>query len=180
MGKKAGKIALGLGLLTGAITGLLFAPDEGKNIRNKIAKGDTKGLLDDLESVGEELRQMAQNIAKNPGVHKLMEKGKDAAADAVNLKRNELDTLLLEATKKAEAFKKKVADYVKEQKAILEANSSSKSKKKATNKKGATKKSTGKPTEKPVVKSVDKPVKKAAKKLISKTAGKPTSPKKKK
>ena len=52
MGHKAGKIALGLGLITGLLPDFLFAPDEGKNIRKKIAKGDTKALLNDLMGMG--------------------------------------------------------------------------------------------------------------------------------
>ena len=164
MGKKAGKIALGLGLLTGAITGILFAPDEGKNIRKKLAKGDTKGLLEDLENMGIEIRDMASDIVKNPGVHNLMEKGKNMAADAANLKREELDTLLSDANKKAEAFKKKVAAYVKEQKAILEASAGKPAKK-------AAKKSTKKASKKPADKKTAA-VKPAAKKPVKKTAKK--------
>jgi gas vesicle protein len=148
MGKQAGKIALGLGLITGALTGLLFAPDEGKNIRKKIATGDTKGLLDDLEGMGEELKQIATEIVRNPGVHHLIEKGKDLAADTANLKREELDQLLHSANRKAEAFKSKVAAYVKEQKAILEANGAKKGMKKTVAKKSLAKKSAVK---KPVV-----------------------------
>lgn len=137
MGKKAGKVALGLGLLTGAITGLLFAPDEGKNIRKKIVKGDAKGLLEDLENMGSEMKDMVSDIVKNPGVHDMLEKGKDMAADAVNMHREELDELLKKANAKADAFKKKVAAYVKEQKAMLEekAKSAPKSKKSKAGKK---------------------------------------------
>ncbi|QQR54906.1 YtxH domain-containing protein [Candidatus Peregrinibacteria bacterium] len=143
MEKKAGKIALGLGLLTGAITGLLFAPDEGKNIRKKIAKGDTKGLLQDLENMGNEMKEMASHLAKNPSIHHALEKGKNMAAEAANLRREELDAMLKKANKKADAFKKTVATFVNEQKAMLEdkmdktpkAKSSKKSSKKAVAKK---------------------------------------------
>ncbi len=120
MGKKAGKIALGLGLLTGAITGLLFAPDEGKNLRKKIASGDTKGLLKDLENMGNEMKDMVSDLASKPQVHDFLEKGKNMAADAVNMHRADLDAMLRKANKKADAFKKTVATFVKEQKAMLE------------------------------------------------------------
>lgn len=158
MGKQAGKIALGLGLITGAITGLLFAPDEGKNIRKKIAKGDTKGLLDDLESMGNEIKDMAHDIVSSPGMHDLMEKGKNMASDVANVRREELDAMLAKANKKAEAFKKKVATYVKEQKAILEANMEKPTKKpaKKTAKKKPAKKVEKKETKKPVKKTATK------------------------
>lgn len=162
MEKKAGKIALGLGLLTGAITGLLFAPDEGKNIRKKLAKGDTKGLLKDLENMGSEMKDMAVHIANNPGFHHALEKGKDMAADAVNMRREELDAMLKKANKKADAFKKTVATFVKEQKAVLEekmknapAKKTAKPSKKTAPKKAATKKKTT-TTKKPAKKTSSK------------------------
>src|SRR3989338_1719071 len=120
MGHKAGKIALGLGILTGAITGLLFAPDEGKNIRKKIAKGDTKALLKDLENMGEEMKDMAVDFVKSPGIQELFETTKDKVADVANMKREELDAMLHKANRKADQFKKTVSKYVKEQKAILD------------------------------------------------------------
>jgi len=120
MGKKAGKIALGLGLLTGAIAGLLFAPEEGKNVRKKLLKGDTKGLLKDLESMGDEIKKIAVDLASRPSVKDALDKAKDKAADVANMKRSELDALLAEATHKADSFKKKVAAFVMEQKAILD------------------------------------------------------------
>ncbi|MFA5854914.1 MAG: YtxH domain-containing protein [Candidatus Gracilibacteria bacterium] len=120
MGKKAGKIALGLGLLTGAIAGLLFAPEEGKNVRKKLLKGDTKGLLKDLESMGDEIKKIAVDLASRPSVKDALDKAKDKAADVANMKRSELDALLTEATRKADTFKKKVAAFVTEQKAILD------------------------------------------------------------
>ncbi len=121
MGKSTGKIALGLGLLTGAITSILFAPDTGKNIRKKIAKGDTKGLLKDLEAMGDEMKGMVVDLSNQPSVKEALNKAKDKAADVADIKREELDTLLKNATDKAETFKKKVALFVKEQKAALDA-----------------------------------------------------------
>lgn len=119
MGHKAGKIALGLGLITGALTGLLFAPDEGKNIRKKIAKGDTKALLNDLMSMGEEMKNMVVDFASSPSVHDALEAAKDKAAEVANMKREELDSMLRKANRKAEQFKKTVARYVREQKEVL-------------------------------------------------------------
>jgi gas vesicle protein len=143
MGNKAGKIALGLGLLTGAITGLLFAPEEGKKIRQKLAKGDAKGLLQDLEAVGGEIRDMVVDLGKQPSVKEALEKAKDKAADVANIKREELDTLLKNASKKADQFKEKLSDYVKEQKIVLEEHFEKKakpSKSKVSKKKAAPKK----------------------------------------
>lgn len=141
MGKKAGKIALGLGLLTGAIAGLLFAPEEGKKIRSKIAKGDTDGLLDDLKMMGHEIKDMAVEIANKPSVLEAVDKAKNKAADVADMQREELDDLLTKANKKAEKFKHAAAKYVKEQKALLDKKyKKGAGKKKSTNKKRASKK----------------------------------------
>lgn len=158
MGKKAGKIALGIGLITGAVTGLLFAPDEGKNIRQKIAKGDAKGLLKDLESMGTEMKNMVEDFANTPGVQEALDNAKDKAADVANMKREELDAMLAKANKKAEEFKKMVGKYVKEQKSILDERFA----KKAKAKKSSTKKAAAKSA----------PKKAASKKPSSKKKGK--------
>lgn len=169
MGKKAGKIALGLGLITGAITGLLFAPDEGKNIRQKIAKGDAKGLLKNLESMGMEMKNMVEDFAKNPGVQEALDNAKDKAADVANMKREELDAMLSKANKKAEEFKNMVSKYVKEQKDIIDARFA---KNKAKSKKSTAKKATPKASAKPAAKaSKAAPKKTASKKSFSKKKG---------
>lgn len=147
MGKKAGRIALGLGLLTGAISGILFAPEEGKKIRKKLTSGDTKGLVKDVAMMGEEIVAIVVKIAKNPSVVETLDKAKDKAAEVADLKREELDQILSKAGKKAEDFKNAVAKYVKEQKAELE-------KKVAKRKIGA--KKVAKPLSKKVTKKIKK------------------------
>ncbi len=140
MGRKAGKIALGLGLLTGAVAGLLFAPEEGKKIRKKIAAGDTEGLLDDLQSMGHEIKDMAVDLASKPSVLEAVDRAKDKAAEVADMQREELDQILKDANKKAEKFKKAAAKYVKEQKALLDKKYKKKKKKKPAKRKIAKKK----------------------------------------
>lgn len=143
MANKAGKIALGLGLITGALSGILFAPEEGKKIRKKLSQGDTKGLVKDMAVMGEEIVDMIVGIAKNPSVLDAMDKAKDKAADVAHIKRAELDELLHKATHKAEMFKDTVAKYVSEQKDLIEkkvgGKATSKSTPKAAPKKKAVK-----------------------------------------
>jgi gas vesicle protein len=151
MGHKAGKIALGLGLISGALAGLFFAPDEGKNIRQKIAKGDTKALLKDLEKMGMEMKDMAVDFVQSPGVQDMLETAKDKTADVANMKREELDNMLRKANRKAEEFKKTVSKYVKEQKEMLNdrfGKAEKKATKKAPAKKTSAKKSTPKKSSK--------------------------------
>lgn len=143
MSKKAGKIALGLGLLTGAISGLLFAPEEGKKMRKKLLSGDTKGLAKDLANVGEDIVDTISKIAKNPSVAETIKGAKDKAAELANMKSEELDHMLSKANRRANDFRKAVTKYVKEQKGALNERFGEK-KKKAAKKTASKKKSTAK------------------------------------
>ncbi len=125
---------MGLGLLTGAISGILFAPEEGKKIRKKLTQGDTKGLVKDMAMMGEEIVDIIVGIAKNPSVADAIDKAKDKAADVANMKRAELDALLHKATHKAEMFKTAVTKYVHEQKVMLNAKMAKKGRSKAAKK----------------------------------------------
>ncbi len=178
MGKKSGKIALGIGLITGALTGLLFAPEEGKKIRRKIAKRDTKGLLDDIVSMGEEIGDIVEDFISRPSVQEALNNAKGKIADVAEVEYEELDRMMKEATEKAENFKKKVAKYVKEQKSILDKKTGKKTGKKKTVSTGKRKPSKSeKPSqaEKSTVKN-----RAGRKKSTAKSAKSPKSTKKKK
>lgn len=159
MGRKAGKIALGLGLITGALTGFLFAPEEGKKVRKRIAEGDTKGLLHDLAKMGDDLMEVVVDIVKSPSVVEAVDKAKDKAAEVAKIKREELDDILKEANKKADNFKKAVEKYVKEQKALLDKQVGKVKKKvakKPTKKRTTTKKKTSAKKKAPAKKAPSK------------------------
>jgi len=162
MGKKAGKIALGIGLFTGALTGLLFAPEEGKKIRKKIAAGDTKGLLDDVVKMGEEIGDMVDELMSRPGVQHALDNAKGKIAEVADMEYEDLDRMLKDANSKADTFKKKVSDYVKDQKAILDERTGKKKKKKPAKKKASAKKKA--PTKKTPAKKKAAPKKASAKK----------------
>jgi gas vesicle protein len=180
MSRKAGKIALGLGLLTGTLTGLLFAPQDGKKTRAKIMQGDAKGLLSDLVNMGEEMSGMVSGLMKRPSVKELISKAKDKAADVANIQRSELDGMLKDAHKKADDFKKKIAQYVNEQKKMIEESlPPAKKKAKAPVKKAVLKKKTelkaipNESAKKPVVKKAA--LKKAVTKAVTKNVKKKKS-----
>ena len=150
MGKKAGKIALGIGLVTGAIGWLLFAPEEGKKIRKKIAAGDGKALLDDVVKMGEEIGEMVEDFMSRPPVQEALDNAKGKLADVADMEYAELDRMMKDANKKAAAFTKKVEAYVKEQKAVLDKKTGGKKKKPTAKKKVTSKEkaSTKKPSSK--------------------------------
>ena len=181
MSKKAGKISLGLGLIAGAITGMLFAPEEGKKIRSKIAKGDAKGLLKSLQEMGEDMKDVATDLVNRPSVQELLENAKDKAADVAQMERKNLDELMKKAHQKAEAFKKNVSNYVAEQKKILDSKAPKMAKKVAKKvekiEEKAVKAVKQMVSKKPMKKA---PAKKApaAKKPVAKKAVKPASKKK--
>ncbi len=181
--RRPGRIALGLGLVTGAIAGLLFAPEEGKKIRTKISKGDHKGLLEDLKHMGEEIGDMITDLTKQPHVVDAIDKAKDRAAEVAQMKREELDKMLKDANKKADSFKKTVESYVKDQKAALDEMLGDKPKKKSTKKKSTAKKTTSTKKTAPKKKSTAKKstaTKKAApkKSTAKKSTAKKTTAKK--
>jgi gas vesicle protein len=179
MAKKAGKIALGLGLITGGLAGLLFAPEEGKKIREKLAKGDHKGLLGDLQTMAEEIKDIAVDFGKKPSVKEAVSKAKDKAAEVANMERKELDKLLKTVSEKADKLKKSAEQYVKEQKAHLDkAVSKKKSSKKPATKKTAAKKTTPKKKAPAKKKSTTKKST-TAKKAPAKKTTKKSTPKKK-
>ncbi|MFA6435852.1 MAG: YtxH domain-containing protein, partial [Candidatus Gracilibacteria bacterium] len=59
----SGKISLLLGVVTGAVTGLLFAPTRGKALRERIAKEREEGGFGH-KAIAEDLAKMADDVAK--------------------------------------------------------------------------------------------------------------------
>ena len=82
-----GKVALGAlaGLATGAILGILFAPEKGSETRKKI-KDRSKGQIDDLKSkyngVIDNLTSKLEQVKRNGQAH--VEDAYEYAEDAVN------------------------------------------------------------------------------------------------
>ena len=60
---RLGKISLLLGVVTGAVTGLLFAPTRGKSLRERITKERSEGGLGH-KAIAEDLAKMADDVAK--------------------------------------------------------------------------------------------------------------------
>lgn len=81
----SGKVILGAiaGLATGAILGILFAPEKGKDTRNKIAK-KSKESLDDLKSKYENtISALSSKLnSVKDDASQLIEEGKELAQDA--------------------------------------------------------------------------------------------------
>ncbi len=132
-------------------------------------QGDAKGLLSDLVNMGEEMSGMVSGLMKRPSVKELISKAKDKAADVANMQRSELDGMLKDAHKKADDFKKKIAQYVNEQKKMIEESlPPAKKKAKAPVKKAVLKK-------KAALKAIPN---ESAKPVVKKAPVKKTSPKK--
>src|SRR3989338_9558386 len=121
MSHKGGKISLLLGVLTGTLTGLLFAPTKGKQLRENIAKERKSGGVG-YKAVGNELSHMADDIST---IVKKVAHSEEAKAfwEKTNQKVHEisegsvnLDQWVKEAHQRADQFKKVVSKYAMERK----------------------------------------------------------------
>ncbi|EKD63989.1 MAG: hypothetical protein ACD_51C00109G0004 [uncultured bacterium] len=117
MSKKGGKIALALGLITGALTGILFAPQKGKELRSKIMNerksggSGAKAVGDDVKQMGADIFDIMKKIAATEEVKGFMGQAKEKALEMANVKKEDLDELVKKAYEKADQMKKLVKDY---------------------------------------------------------------------
>lgn len=161
---KAGKISLLLGIVTGTVTGLLFAPQKGKELRGKIAKERAggglghKALAAELTRMTDDISHLVKDVAKSEEALAFFHKANNAVNDWTG-GSVELDHWVKEAHRKADLLKKTVSKYADEKKKVM------------TVAKGTAKKVVRR------VKSTAKKVKRAGKKL--KTTAKKTTAKKK-
>ncbi len=170
MAKKGGKIALALGLVTGAVTGILFAPGKGKDLRKRITSerkiGGTgaKALGKDIKRMGEEIFDMMHEIAELDEVQGAWSKLKGETAKMTKMKKEDIDEIVAKAHKKAEDMKKLVNKYANHKKKTIT--------KKVTKKAKAAKKKVKKAETKArkTVKKAATKVKKAATKIEKKAS----------
>jgi len=182
MAKKGGKIALALGLVTGAVTGILFAPGKGQDLRKKIATerksggSGAKAVGNDLRKMGEEIVDLMKEVVETDEVQGIFTKLKGETAKLTNIKAADLDEWVKKAHTKAEKLKALASEYAKHKRSEIEG----KVKKQTTNVKkveNAAKKKVNKVENKvrKTVKKVKAKVRKTAAKVESQVA-----PKKKK
>lgn len=88
-----GKLGWFLGLISGALLGVLFAPNKGKELRGKMKADRKKGglgiapLQDNLKDIGQEIAGIAKDFYESETVQDVVEKGrkklKELSHDAV-------------------------------------------------------------------------------------------------
>ncbi len=177
-----GKISLLLGVAAGAVTGMLFAPNKGKALRDKIAKERKSGgfghkvVAKDLAKMADDISVMAQDVAKSEEAKLFWQKTTDTVEE-LSKGAVDLDDWVAEAHKKADLLKKAATKYAKEKKKyIKEAEGVAKKGVKKAKKVAKKAKTTAKKVKKTVKKAT--PKKKAAPKKKA-PAKKKTTPKKK-
>lgn len=88
-----GKLGWFLGLISGALLGVLFAPNKGKELRGKMKADRKKGglgiapLQDNLKDIGQEIAGIAKDFYESETVQDVVEKGrkklKELSHDAI-------------------------------------------------------------------------------------------------
>lgn len=82
MGNRSGRFGWFLGVLIGAVFGVLFAPRKGKELRDRIKADRKKGKLgiaplsDDFRSLGQEMAGLAKDIYHSDVVQDVVEVGR--------------------------------------------------------------------------------------------------------
>lgn len=113
---KGTKIGWVLGLLSGTALGVLFAPDRGKDLRERIKADIKKGnygyqpLVDDFKKMGGEMAETAKDAYASEHVQRAIKKGKKTVHKKVKeLKKaanRNVSTLHKAAKKVAKGIKK--------------------------------------------------------------------------
>lgn len=82
MSNRSGKLGWFLGLVFGALFGVLFAPGKGKDLRNRMKAERKKGKLgiaplqNDFKSLGKEVAAIAKDLYESDTVQSLVETGR--------------------------------------------------------------------------------------------------------
>lgn len=121
---KGGKFSLLLGMATGAVTSLLFAPGKGKELRKRIVQERKSGgfghkaVVDDLTNMAEEIGHLVGEVSKSDEARKFWLKTNEAVSELTS-GSVDLDKWVKEAHTKADQFKKTVSRYAEERKGAL-------------------------------------------------------------
>lgn len=121
---KGGKFSLLLGMATGAVTSLLFAPGKGKELRKRIVQERKSGgfghkaVVDDLTNMADEIGHLVGEVAKSDEAKKFWLKTNEAVNELTS-GNVDLDEWVKEAHSKADQFKKTVSRYAAERKGAL-------------------------------------------------------------
>lgn len=121
---KGGKFSLLLGMATGAITSLLFAPGKGQELRKRIVQERKSGgfghkaVVDDLTNMADEIGHLVGEVAKSDEARKFWTKTNEAVGE-ITSGSVDLDEWVKEAHAKADQFKKTVSRYAAERKGTL-------------------------------------------------------------
>lgn len=118
-----GKIGWFFGLLFGAVIGILFAPQKGKDLRAKIKSERKKGKLgiaplqDDMKQLGRDIAQIAKEICQSEAVSAVVEKGRaqlksisdELVGEVADFHKSRIAPFQKDAIKKADDLKKAAA-----------------------------------------------------------------------
>ncbi len=121
---KKGRVSLLFGVAAGALTGLLFAPTKGKDLRKKIAQEREEGgvghksIAKELSKMAEDISKMTQEVAKSEEAKHFWQKTTGAVSDWTE-GNVDIDDWVKTAHKKADQIKAAATKYGNEKKKYI-------------------------------------------------------------
>jgi gas vesicle protein len=104
-----------LGIVTGTVLGILFAPKKGKELREEIKKERKKGgvgfdtIKEGFISMGQEMAGSAKTVYEMEEVQRGLDKAKDFASGLIEEGKQKVEKVAKKASKKVVKKAKKVA-----------------------------------------------------------------------
>lgn len=104
-----------LGIVTGTVLGILFAPKKGKELREEIKKERKKGgvgfdtIKEGFISMGQEMAGSAKTVYEMEEVQRGLDKAKDFASGLIEEGKQKVEKVAKKASKKIVKKAKKVA-----------------------------------------------------------------------
>jgi len=108
-----------LGLVTGTVLGILFAPKKGKELRDQIKKERDGGCLGvnalkkGFDGMEKDMASSAKNVYESDTIQDNMSKAKEKAKEYAEMGKDKMEQAANDAVKHAKKLSKKASNFTK-------------------------------------------------------------------